>query len=106
MGALHYTVEDLERDRAAHERLGLYCWLFRYSPNQSVLIQQETLLPILYERVVIRLPSMKSCNGPRPRRKSLSRWIAHPRVVGYAARSSLLSGNFHGWMMESWKRSR
>jgi predicted HTH domain antitoxin len=33
---LRYTVEDLERDRAAHEHLGLSCWLF-LTPPPSII---------------------------------------------------------------------
>jgi hypothetical protein len=33
---LHYTLEDLERDRQTHDRLGVSCWLLPIPPPSTI----------------------------------------------------------------------
>ena len=74
--------------------------------NYLVWIQQETLLPILYDRVVI--PPAVYEELQRPETPHVVRqWGAHsPRwLTIQPPNSRCLGSNFSAWMMESWKLS-
>ena len=76
---LRYTRADLEKDRETHRRLGLSMLVVAdTSPiNDLVLMQHDTILPVLYERVVI--PPAVLADLQRPRTPAAVRtWVAHP----------------------------
>jgi predicted nucleic acid-binding protein len=75
--------------------------------NYLVWMQQDTLLPLLYDRVVI--PPAVYEELQRPETPHVVRqWVAHPPgwLTIQPPNSRCLGSKFSAWMMESWKPSR